>query len=686
MKKYSIYSFVFIIVVLLALASCVNPLEKANWVGDEMIDVRFRVRTSDALPQTKALSERILSGTRGEAVDFMNMYCFDSNGRYIGRYPANIETLGLEGTFSGSVPTGTKRIHFIANVDRPIGNDKIGYTEEQLFFGDDEEGRLWGLTDCARDKIAYWGYLKKDEGEVFDQDEIIYLIPDRALLISGNCTDTKIASLQWTLYNGKSFGFIAPHPFDTQYWGITETIDDESITTLIPNAPLTPHNNPARDMSDDDDELDSWASEAAHWRDFPKVYSATTFTQLFVFEDKNELNPNYTPPTKEMPRVIIKATFTDGAVRYFPIRLTKEDGTTSLELHRGHSYQLNLDYLPEVMGKEYFHEAAKATSFANGQLVDIPSEVAEVSDGKFSLKVVYELGEDKNISTSAVFQSRPNDGIVQIPFEFLTFPAGLKPTSEELSNWSFTAQWLNNPTNNVASSTISVITTEGEGENQINLLSNDGRGFVEITLNEITSSLKSGVISLKANYEKTEGEGEDAKTTRYSLERYIYVYSIKEFTLDGTPSLTKSDDGTYYRLSFKLPSTNAYPAGLYPLKVMFASKTLQPYRAYNVVGSTLTPDTGIVFGVDNRSTKPGEVAGISQPTGDNANQQWNYQEPDKPWNFWYVYTIFTKKEGDLYYIDFKDISNSYAGQTIANLGLYLKIEFFGDAQAVSCNK
>ena len=159
------------------------------------------------------------------------------------------------------------------------------------------------------------------------------------------------------------------------------------------------------------------------------------------------------------------------------------------------------------------------------------------------------------------------------------------------------------------------------------------------------------------------------------MERNITVYSIKEFRIPSS-SLSPINSNNY-RLFFQLPNGTGYseyPEGLYPIKVKIASNSLRPFAAYN--GGTAISD--VVFGVEVRSTGT-DVPGI---TSLGTTGKWDYQNPQ--WNFWYVFTITEKMASPEFWIDFNDIRTNYtAANQPSNVGLYMKIEFFGDAKNLS---
>lgn len=656
MKRISIRSFVWLAVLLLAATACVEPVGYDN-PTEATVPFKFKVLTSDGIPQTKS-TDGLINGIDA-TVTTLYMYCFDVNGRYLGRFSATKITstggstsalgdVSDDGTFEGQVPPATARVHFVANADIPVGNDKIGMTEEDIFHGQDES--TWGLTACRRDMIAYWGYFKaataQEMAEIFDPYgstiTTIYLLRDRARIEAGSFATTSPndiynpASVQWTIYNGLSTGYVAPYNSSTKFEGYYKNVDGE----ISESSTLTPQANPKRDVTDGDD-----------LKDFKKG------SYMYAFEDDNIIDGN---DVSKAIRIIVKVETktTPAQTLYFPVRLTDAEGVEQLKIKRGHRYVLNLGALPVGLGYDTFAEAAAATSFANGQLVSIPMVVPEVSDGRFDLKVEYLLGEDGLTSTSALFQEFPDGNpVVRIPFLFKRSDSQPVVATDFnfTANWTTEGQNVADPDYDEDTEGIKII-TDG--------ITTDGKGYVEIKLKSIDNTLKSGVIRLLEKNNK--------------LERNIYIYSIKLFHYKDLQLVHTS--GNNYRLYLELPNGTGYseyPEGLYPIKVKIASKSLQPNGVWNgnTGYSSMTSKSNVTFGVEVKSTGT-EVPGIVNQTN---TSQWNYQEPQ--WNFWYIYTI-TEKEGPCYYIDFTDVRNSYAsGNRPSNLGLYFRIEFFGETSA-----
>ena len=649
--------FSWLVLLLLVAVSCVEPIsdgEEHN--AKNMIPVRFSVRTSDDLPLTKSTAG-LITGDFDQSVTVtkLYMYCFDENGRFLGRFPATVSAIPgsvlsgetWDGTFTGEIPPATARIHFVANADIPVGNDKIGLTEEQIFHGETEE--FWNLTNALRNQVGYWGYLKCERTETMTPSEqmadilrqgttIIYLLRDRACIEPGDFNeelnpDYLPESVKWTIYNGLSNGYVAPYDAKNafEYYYTRDYDSNTGKETLSPNSTITPHaNQNARDVTDYNDLI---------------PFSGENY--LYAFEDNNlRVGEDVSQAIRLIIRVLVKGTNQE---LFFPILLADDD-VIGLKILRGRRYKVDLGYMPIGLGYDTFEDAAAAHTFVNGQMVSIKVVVPEVSDGTYRLKITYKLGEEENISTAALFDDLPQEhNTVRIPFRFERVDGQALSTSDQ---YLFAAEWTDED---------QTVANEGDITFETSVVNGCVEGYMVLDLKKVGDHLKSGTIRLRE--------------TVHKLERNISVYSITKFVLPSYTLTAKSGGG--YRLSITLPTgDDEYPAGLYPLRVKLATKTLRPSAAFN--GDTPIPD--LVFGVEVKSTGT-DIPGIVNQT---STDQWNYQNPQ--WDFWYVFTIATKSDNNVYNIDFTDIRSSYAeANQPENVGTYLRIEFFGDAKPVTVN-
>ena len=683
---------------------CVEPLQKPDFGDGALRHIQFRVQTDDDALQTKAGP---ISGDDA-LVDSLFMYCFDANGLFLGRYQATVTTQEsltngvytlnqTPGEFEGDIPPATSRIHFVANADRRVGNDKIGLTEAQIMHS--AEINVWSNPL----KTAYWGYLRRDTPEqlaaLFNTTTLIYLLRDRLWIDAGTCADNNVdkTRITWIVYNGLDKGFIAP--FSNSGTDADPYAEDYYDSDFVATTKVTPFPDPEVTVSGKTVASNRFVTFASDMVPF------NADNPMYAFDDENVLESSN---VHHAVRIIVHVYFPNSAVDYnrtsglyFPICLTDGDSPDQLILRRGHRCKLNIGELPEVMGKRTFEEAAASTTFANGQLVDIPEEVIEVSDGAYNLKCTYQLtyplDGEQNESTSIVYQDAAS-GPVVVPFELMavTMNGTQAPGNDVSFEWE-ESRWVTYSSDQFQNNTVT------RSYNQ-----STGKGTLTFNLKAADGTLREGVYKLRVYYTTTETVGGVSKTKKHVLERNIYIYSINHFVIPtsyGNSQLylykmTSSDEGYVngnYRLKFKLPTGNArYPAGLYPMHIKIASRTLQPYAPWiNGVKQGQSNGTDFVvdiFGVQVRSTVP-NVAPANIPDW-GTQGQWNYQIQSKPWNFWYTYSIAKEQvdeNGDPVetevWFDFTDIRNKNGGvgydTTSSNLGLYLYIEFFGSAIPIS---
>ena len=143
-----------------------------------------------------------------------------------------------------------------------------------------------------------------------------------------------------------------------------------------------------------------------------------------------------------------------------------------------------------------------------------------------------------------------------------------------------------------------------------------------------------------------------------------------------------------------------YPLGLYPIRIRMASRTLNPFKVERrTSGSTTVEATESSLAVEMGGTENGDMLDgetLSGMSFSSASSEWNYRADGNPWNFWFVDTIINKpsieEDGEtmedttdkVYTIYFDDVRPLRAAQNRAsNLGLFLKIKYFGPAIAVT---
>ncbi len=714
MKTRHVYSIMLgLAALLLATTACVEPVIVPQPDAGDLYPIYFRIQTQDDGLLTKAGP---LSGTDA-LVDSLFMYCFDANGRFLGRYQAEIvsqEPLTYTegqtpGEFKGEIPPATARIHFVANADCPVGGDKIGMTEEQVMRAN--PGLVY-RTKASR--MSYWGYLSKSTpselAALFSgtATTTVWMVRDRALIEAGTYkSDIFYDDISWVVYNGLNNGYVATFGYKTGY----SSDEDPSFDAKNPYQELRHVAGTGFKLSGKvtayPESGGRFTTTEADMVPFDKT--KTGYMPMYVFDDEC---PYHTP--SRVTKIIVKARFkATGNTRFFPICITHGYDAEPVPIERGHRYQLSLQALPEASGYDNFAGAAASTTFANGALVDIPDDVIEVSDGSFNMRVnymmTYPLSGESFLSTAVLIQNTTAQ--VTVPFEVSKQTSSVANKDFDFSE----SDWIEEEGATPAHTSGSVTWGAGISSTQHATIGNPLSSTITFPLQAVGSSLKESKYNLKGFYMTQLTEGTETYDVKHILMRNIDIYSIDRFLIqEAYTSATENHNAAgnlvlyslgdnKYRLKFKLPggTSNAgdhdkYPELLYPLQVKFATRTLQPTDIY-ING---VKQDNAVFGVQVRSTVPNTQPAMLSDEDDAT--QWNYQSSDSYWNFWYTYPIvslprFTGKTGEIQtgvngeeiigpeiWVDFMDIRSSRVFQIVPdNLGVYLYIEFFGAANAVS---
>lgn len=194
------------------------------------------------------------------------------------------------------------------------------------------------------------------------------------------------------------------------------------------------------------------------------------------------------------------------------------------------------------------------------------------------------------------------------------------------------------------------------------------------------------------------------------MTRFLNIYTIDKFNFlpSGSSELslvatgeTRQVNGVTcdtYKMDVRIPGD--YPLGLYPIRIRMASTTLNPFKAERrSSGSSTVEATEASIAVEMGGTENGDrldgetLAGMSYSS---TFTDWNYRAVGDPWNFWFIDSILNKPSTEedgvsvedttdkIYTIYFDDVRPLRAtGNQAYNLGLFLKIKYFGPAVAVT---
>ncbi|MBO4670593.1 MAG: hypothetical protein J5640_01955 [Bacteroidales bacterium] len=682
-----------------------------------------------------------------EFIKDMYMVCFTKEGIYLGwrkavlmgseqlyTHTSGIVCQGRE-LFEGTVPSRTARIHFVSNVGIGVadgyappnipGNDQVGGNENTLvksarmcvglsntticywgFHGEasSEDMKAWlAVADPQPDgSVIYgkkegsnvhlirdrarvdFGYMldfprtseQVEDGQTITVNGVGYTIHGGKITINGrdfeiekNPTDYTIKEIWWILSNGLDKGYLAPYHDEDPNDHFSGYFDPDATPPLLEDR-LTPY-----------DKADAARYTAAE-SDMVQVYDGTNSisNSLFLFEDNN--NPG--DPPKIIVKVVYQVDGQSGTKTKYHTLMMLNEVQEPCKIYRNHNYTLDIFGLPwEGLGYASFEDAVNSVTYSNNQTVTISENVPAVNDGRFQLSITGD--------TNLIFQDPSLVGTQQtITFKYTAMVSS--ESTSEITIDSFSAKWTEEVRSSFASNTVS-----------ISEVSNDGTtftGHITFTLGTtINESLQNGQIELR-----------DKHT---GLSRFINVYTISQFNFlpSGSSALqlvktggTRMVNGAScdtYKLDVRIPGN--YPLGLYPIKIRMATTTLNPFRAErrSTGNSTveLTEDEVSVYmeGTENGTVLDGETLyGMIFTTADADKLEWNYHAAGEPWNFWCIYTIINKPTVEqngstvedevdkIYTIYLDDIRPLRAEANRADdVGLFLKIKYFGPAVAIS---
>lgn len=284
-------------------------------------------------------------GVDPDGVDVHNMtlFCFNPYGLFITTVDATLSKVtATTGTFEAEIPEETKILHFVANQNSALYDNKdfINKTEASVIA--DMEGASGMLVYWARFEASDNGLKLKEE--LADLPNGIVLIRNQAKVSIANWNTPFIDITGFVTTNIHAFGTVAPYSNEENFvWpGTTPYI------TL-------PHNTVM--MSD--------------------IEEVNTKKEDYIFEHEN---------TIDNPVSVIIRGVPQGETRekYFRVALVDAEGE-QLMIRRNHSYVLNISGRLSH-GSDTFAEALEAP-FTNNVWISIDSWVKAVEDADFKLEV-----------------------------------------------------------------------------------------------------------------------------------------------------------------------------------------------------------------------------------------------------------------------------------------------------------
>lgn len=493
-------------------------------------------------PFADVATRSYVSGTEN-AISRVDMLCFDGEGKFITDKLAAVSPSASDpatkGVITGTVPSNTCRIHFVANFQNLNSSGFVmGSLERSMMKSE-------ALSSGIADEVRFWGYhTETTPGAMktwLSGGNTVKLLRDRAKVILKN-SDSNITSLTWTIGNGVNKGFIAA----TCVSGENPYTNDYVTATR-----LTEYSTSGR--------YATMTDAAAIW-ETPWVSDNEAHPQ-YLFENAN---------TQSNPvKVVIKATYSDNVVRYHTVLLQSDDNVP-YPVVRNQTYVLTVKHLPETAGSDNLTDALSTTDYSNNPYAQVDKEVDEVSNDKFTLKV------DK------VFYLFDQNGNGVVNFTYTGHDGGDIST---LDATNFDVSWESKDESDESGDVVPDVSVSPT----VNYTNSTGAGTITFPLATLNTELKHNTLQIVA---KNSG-----------LSRFVDVYSITEFSFKTDPTLVDNhttrtvggESREVYKLTFALPDD--FPASQYPLSVKMYTSTLSPFSnstanaasgSFNVVVASTT--------------------------------------------------------------------------------------------------
>ena len=704
-----------------------NDLPEGFYVGDDVpitLGYAFTAEGSSADAATRSKVPGIEDKVRD-----ITLLCFDGNGYFLGkrdlheadrRTQAELEALNddqrkelnyftqeeqdrhdvqgeilYEGKIHIEVPDNTARVHIVTNRNLIMTGEIIGRHVNDVMSSEELSTSMNPSDDTYNDRITFWGYHREYSTEAFftwlqTEDNLLYLMRDRARVEIGKVLDEKVKSIEWAISSGLSRGYIAPmnrnalneDPFEGYYTGSGEQAI-ETVTQLTPYQserfkaeesnlePIYWYTDTQEGVTDDDG--------VAHTKG--NVIRRTS-AKKYLFEDANN-------DSSDPVRIILKVTYDASKLENYDTDLVKyhvlmfKDNQDNIRsLYRNRTYVLNLVRLNEDLGETSFADALTTDRFSNDMLNYVQQDVKNVNLG----------GRLLQVDNTALLIQEGNT--LTVNFRYLDGETMQGVSGVEAKD--FHLLWTENPY--ISNDQVNVDLTNpdhaaDEPYYEVTYNSTTGYGSVTIGIIEPSTSLKTGKLRLAIDNWASIIEGTDAVNRQ--LSRVINIYSYQGFSFSGTPTLVDAgetrrwtiDYGDYtqdqsrdvYKFTFKLPDN--YPTDLVPLRLRFATSTLNAFADQEVRTNDILQPSG-TFSVVTADTN------LSGLTGVGVTTDWYYDIDN--WGYWYNYEINYISDSREYTIYMCDVRGKRGTSTNQSIGLVYKLEYgdpvqlpFGDPVAVT---
>ena len=352
MKKILSYMLCSMLL-LLGMTACVDDevVKNSSGNGSDEVTLRFTA----AVPGLETVSTRSVDPD-GEPITMMWLFMFDGNGRYLGHVKADNLTstpgsteagTNYTGTFTATVTSSARRLHFVANYNSADINDSEHY-------GQTEREMMTQFTSSSG-RLVYWGHERfatEDELKAFAEGtsgRIVALYRNQAVITydqeSAAIVDDGMEVEGIAVCNAYAKGTVTPYntevvqggdPFDFKLDGSADYV------TLCTGDDLFKSTNPDRTALENE-----WGLN-------------------YVFEHNN--------PADDQLFVIFKLK-ANGVSRYYKLFVQDEDSNPYLII-RNHRYVFRFKGVPAAsLGYATYEEAvAPGAIAANNVWVTIDDE------------------------------------------------------------------------------------------------------------------------------------------------------------------------------------------------------------------------------------------------------------------------------------------------------------------------
>lgn len=568
MKK--IKTYIGIMAALLTMLTACSDNMVDNGVPSKNETGTYQAHFTISVPNYSKVESRVANfATEGiESADDMKLLCFDKDGYFLGL--ARILTIESVPTndikadggsdqknISATIPTGTARIHIMANAtaentvttgNLTTGNQPIDFSKAAEWIGRHENNLMTSfenktINDPA-DKMVYWGYVKKAtsaEMATFlngsaDSDNIIHLLRNRAKIeVNWDDNTSEIENIRYALGNVMQHGTVAP--FNRKKLTFPETnMLNKAAAWKAECTYITPSLDPTR-----------WPSEGKKFSvENEEMWPNTkNLPMQYTFEQENSL---------EKPlKVIMEVRYKGGETKWFQVLLQNEG--VQIPVKRNHLYRINIQRLGKNLGYSSAELAYNGTP-ANNPWITVADIIQEISDGNYTMNIVE--------GTYQILTAESEDKIQEAKFTY--------KGDDTMEAGNFDVSW-----------------TQNEGFTNPDPVT----GKLPVPKVEYNATTREGVIkyqvgSIGKDFKKATIKLVDKK---HGLTRNIHLFSITDvdFNFQFANSMGKAATDTA-NLTLTIPAN--YPKELLPIEIEIASNDVNPIGSDVKVASTEKVDGG----------------------------------------------------------------------------------------------